>query len=388
MIEVKKRTQKALSPITTDPKESAQAVGLRYIAAGMPGIHRQNRGTGFQYVDASGKIIRDPHQLRRIKSLVIPPAWTQVWICQVENGHLQATGRDAKGRKQYRYHPRWRETRDETKYTRMLAFAEALPKIRRRIRKDLSQPGLSRRKVLATIVRLLEVSLIRVGNEEYARHNHSFGLTRDRHVNICGSTLRFHFRGKSGKEHTVDIQDRRLAKLVKSCQDLPGQELFQYIDDQGQRQKIGSGDVNEYLRELTEQDFTAKDFRTWAGSVMAAMALQEFEKFDSQAHAKRNIVRAIETVAQRLGNTPAICRKSYVHPAILDSYLDGTMMQTLKEAAEKQLVNSLVKLRPEEAAVLALLRQRLTLEEHRPEKLFELELKRRRGQRVATERLP
>jgi DNA topoisomerase-1 len=247
----------------------------------------------------------------------------------------------------------------------MIAFGKALPGIRKRVMRDLSLRGLSRNKVLAAVVRLLEVSLIRVGNEEYARDNDSFGLTtmRARHVDVNGSTVRFHFRGKAGKWHDVDIRDRRLAKIIKSCQELPGQELFQYVDEEGKRQDVKSGDVNDYLREISGQDFTAKDFRTWAGTVLGAMALREFERFDSKTQAKRNIVQAIENVAERLGNTPAVCRKCYVHPEVIDAYLDGTLIQTLKRRAEEQLSTSLRSLSPEEAAVLALLQQRLAREE-------------------------
>jgi DNA topoisomerase-1 len=280
---------------------------------------------------------------------------------------LQATGRDARARKQHRYHPRWREIRDETKYRRMFAFARALPRIRQRVRSALRLRGLPRDKVLATVVRLLEVSLIRVGNDEYARDNASFGLTtmKDRHVEVNGARLRFQFRGKSGKHHAVDIRDRRLARIVKRCQDLPGQELFQYVDDEGKMQDVRSGDINDYLRQITGQDFTAKDFRTWAGTVLAALALREFEKFDSEAEAKKNIVRAIESVAERLGNTVAICRKCYVHPDIIDAYLDGTLLATLKQRAEQQLSGSVKRLRPEEAAVLGLLQQRLDRDQKR-----------------------
>jgi DNA topoisomerase-1 len=272
------------------PVESAHLVGLRYVSDQMPGIQRERAGQGFRYRYPTGEIVQNDEVLRRIKVLAIPPAWTEVWICPDPCGHLQATGRDDRGRKQSRYHSRWRDVRDETKYARMIAFGKALPKIRQRVRKDISLPGLPRDKVLAAVVRLLEVSLIRVGNEEYARENDSFGLTtmRDRHVKIRGKKLLFHFRGKSGKWHEVDIEDRRLATIVKSCQDLPGQELFQYVDEEdGERKKIGSEDVNEYLREITRQDFTAKDFRTWAGTVLAARALQEFQKFDSKAQAKK-----------------------------------------------------------------------------------------------------
>jgi DNA topoisomerase-1 len=330
----------------------------------MPGINREIAGHGFRYRYPTGDIVKESAVLARIKSLAIPPAWTNVWICPDPAGHLQATGRDDRKRKQHRYHPRWREIRDETKYERMIAFGKALPRIRKRLFRDLALPSLSREKVLAAVVRLLEVSLIRVGNDEYARDNESFGLTtmRDRHVDVNGSTLQFHFKGKSGKWHKVDIRDRRLARIVKSCQDLPGQELFQYVDEQGNPQDVKSTDVNDYLREVGGQDFTAKDFRTWAGTVLGAMALREFEQFDSKAQAKKNIVQAIENVAERLGNTPAVCRKCYVHPDVIDAYLDGTLVRTLKKRAEEQLSSSLQSLRPEEAAVLGLLQQRLAKE--------------------------
>jgi DNA topoisomerase-1 len=331
----------------------------------MPGIKREKCGLGFRYRYPTGDVVTEEEVLARIKSLVIPPAWTDVWICPDPAGHLQATGRDVRQRKQHRYHPRWREIRDETKYRGMIAFAKALPGIRKRILRDIALPGLSRNKLLATVVRLLEVSLIRVGNEEYARDNDSFGLTtmRNRHVDVNGSTIEFHFRGKAGKWHQVDIQDRRLAKIVKTCQELPGQELFQYVDEEGKRQDVKSTDVNDYLREISGQDFTAKDFRTWAGTVLGAMALREFEQFDSKAQAKKNIVQAIENVAERLGNTPAVCRKCYVHPDVIDAYLDGTLVRTLKRRAEEQLATSLRSLRPEEAAILGLLQQRLAREE-------------------------
>jgi DNA topoisomerase I len=350
-----------------DPVEAAKAAGLRYVSDTMPGIRRKRAGKGFSYVGPDGTPIRDPEHLRRIRALVIPPAWTDVWICPSPRGHIQATGRDAKGRKQYRYHPRWREVRDETKYGRMIAFGEALPGIRRRVDADLARPGLPRQKVLATIIRLLESTLIRVGNEEYARDNGSFGLTtmRNRHVDVDGSTVRFEFRGKGGKRHDVDVRDRRVARIVERCQDLPGQTLFQYLNEDGERQTIDSADVNEYLREISGQDFTAKDFRTWAGTILAALALRELEAFDSETQAKKNVVRAIEAVAERLGNTPAVCRKCYVHPAVVDAYLDGSMVETLKQRAEQEIADSLTELRPEEAAVMALLQQRLTRESAR-----------------------
>jgi len=297
--------------------------------------------------------------------LAIPPAWRDVWICPIAHGHLQATGIDAKGRKQYRYHPRWRAVRDETKYDRMRLFGRALPGIRARVERDLARSGLPREKILATIVRLLETTLIRVGNEEYARQNASFGLTtmQDRHVDISGATLTFEFRGKSGISHSIDLTDRRLAKIVKRSQDLPGYELFQYLDEQGTRRSVDSADVNAYLKEISGEEFTAKDFRTWAGTVLAARALQEFQTFDSQAQAKRNVVQAIEAVAKRLGNTKAVCRKCYVHPRVIDLYMDGSLLQTLKRRVKKELSQSLHGLPPEEAAVLALLQQRLGREE-------------------------
>lgn len=349
-----------LGELPIEPEASAKAVGLRYVGGEMPGFQRVRSGKTFRYLDAAGKPASDA-DLRRIKSLVIPPAWKNVWICPLANGHLQATGYDVRGRKQYRYHPRWREVRDETKYSRMIEFGRVLPKIRERVLTDLRLPGHPKNKVLATVVRLLEVSLIRVGNEEYARANKSFGLTtmRDQHVAISGSKLHFHFRGKSGKQHAVEVDDPRLARIVKSCQDLPGQELFQYLNGDGRRQTIGSADVNAYLKEVTAKDFTAKDFRTWAGTVLAARALQEFERVDSQAKAKKNIVKAVEAVSQMLGNTPSICRKCYVHPAVIDAYVDGALAAPLRTRAAEKLANSLATLRPEEAAVLALLQRSL-----------------------------
>jgi DNA topoisomerase-1 len=359
---MKAKFQAILERLSGDPLESARAVGLRYISDATAGFRRKKAGKNFKYLDASDKMISDTAILNRIKALAIPPAWSAVWICPFENGHLQASGRDARGRKQYRYHRRWREVRDETKYSHAIAFARALPRIRRRVARDLRRRGLPREKVLATVVRLLEVSLIRVGNDEYAQSNNSFGLTtmQDRHVRISGGRMLFQFRGKGGKLHCVDIEDRRLAKIVRNCQSIPGQELFQYIDNDGQAQDIGSIDVNDYLREISGGDFTAKDFRTWAGTVLAAMALGEFEKFDSPAQARRNIVQAIEKVASRLGNTPVVCRKSYIHPAVLDAYLDGSMLKTLQKRAEAELIHSLHALQPEEASVLTLLQQKLT----------------------------
>ena len=347
-----------------DPVESAKAARLRYVTDESPGITRKQTGKGFRYFDPRGRPLRETEQLRRIKSLAIPPAWTDVWISALANGHLQATGRDAKGRKQHRYHPRWREVRDQTKYDRLIAFGGVLPKLRARMNKDLARAGLPRAKVIATVVKLLETTLIRIGNEEYAQENRSFGLTtmRNKHVKIRGTKIRFEFRGKSGVGFNLDLQDRRLAKIVKRCQDLPGQELFQYIDEDGQRRTIDSSDVNEYLRDVTREDFTAKDFRTWAGTVLAARALREIKDFDSKAQAKRNIVSAIENVAKKLGNTRAVCRKCYVHPAIVDSYLDGSLLNTLSQRVNREMAESLSTLKPEEAAVMAILEQQLKAE--------------------------
>jgi DNA topoisomerase I len=296
----------------------------------MPGIARKRSGTGFSYTGTDGKRITDHKVIARIRALAIPPAYTDVWICPHPNGHIQATGRDARGRKQYRYHPRWREVRDETKFARMLAFSEVLPAIRRRVERDLSQPQLSREKVLATVVQLLECTGIRVGNDEYARANKSFGLTtlKDHHVEISGSKLIFQFRGKSGKSHEVALTDKRLARIVARCQALPGETLFQYEED-GQRQTIDSGDVNAYLREITGEDFTAKDFRTWAGTILAVDALRELGPAPTEREAKAAILRAIDQVAEQLNNTRAVCRKYYVHPAVFDAYQAGTMIEGL-----------------------------------------------------------
>ncbi len=290
-----------------------------------PAFRANGRARNSNISIQKGKPIRDEQRLLRIKRLAIPPAWTDVWICPSPNGHIQATGRDARRRKQYRYHERWREIRDENKYDRLVNFGKALPKIRRRLKKDLALSGLPREKVLATIVQLLERSLIRVGNEEYARENKSFGLTtmQDRHVDVKGSKLRFRFRGKSGRQHEVDVTDRRIARIVSKLQDLPGQSLFQYLDDEGNVRDITSQDVNEYLREITGEDFTAKDFRTWAGTVLAAIALSAAGEFETKKQAKANIKNAIEAVAKILGNTPAVCRQCYIHPAVLETYLNG-----------------------------------------------------------------
>jgi DNA topoisomerase-1 len=318
------------------PPESAKEAGLRYVSDADTGICRKRRGKGFTYVDSNGETVRDQKTLARVRSLVIPPAWKHVWICASPNGHLQATGRDAKGRKQSRYHPRWREVRDETKYERMLSFGAALTTIRAHVELDVSAPGLPRRKIIASIVRLMETTLIRVGNEEYARNNHSYGLTtmHDRHARVEGSTITFKFKGKSGKSHTVDVNDRRLAKIIRRCQDIPGYELFQYIDEESATHSVDSADVNDYLREISKQDFTAKDFRTWAGSVLAYSTLRLLDPFESATQAKKNVVETIKSVAERLGNTPSVCRKCYVHPALLDCYLAGSLNGATKNGSK------------------------------------------------------
>jgi DNA topoisomerase I len=342
-----------------NPIESAKSAGLRYVSDQARGIRREMGPLGFKYIGSNGKMIRNAAELKRIRSLAVPPAWTEVWICADPRGHLQATGRDARGRKQYRYHPDWRACRDENKYDRMQQFAAALPDIRKRTESDLARTGLPREKVLATVVQLLEKSLIRVGNDEYAKANRSFGLTtlRNKHVDVKGSTLKFEFRGKSGVQHSVGVNDRRLARIVKQCRDLPGQELFQYIDDDGTHQGVTSQDVNAYLKEISGEDFTAKDFRTWSGTVLAATALREFDEAGSATQAKKNVLEAIEAVAGMLGNTRAVCRKSYIHPAIIDAYMDGSMIEALRRRGNVRKMIS--KLRPDEVAVLTILQQRV-----------------------------
>jgi DNA topoisomerase-1 len=339
----------------TDPVQSAKDAGLRYVSDESPGVRRVRSGGGFRYVGPNGRPVRDEQTLARIRALAIPPAWADVWICPLANGHLQATGRDARGRKQYRYHARWREVRDGTKYDRMISFGQALPLIRARTEEHLGLPGLPREKVLAAVVRLLELTHIRVGNDEYARMNQSFGLTtlRDRHAAIEGSTVSFSFRGKSGVKHAIELTDRRLARVVRHCQELPGQELFQYVGDDGRVYDVGSDDVNDYLRENTGQDFTAKDFRTWAGTVLAACELSAAEAAGSKREAQRQVVEAVTAVAERLGNTVAVCRKCYIHPAVFDAYLAGRLSGVRLTVTAQ--VSMTLDLRPEEAAVMALL---------------------------------
>jgi DNA topoisomerase I len=344
-----------------DPRDAAESAGLRYVSDEQPGIRRRKAGKGFTYVKPGGSKVDDEATLKRIKTLAVPPAWTDVWICPHANGHIQATGRDAKGRKQYRYHTRFREVRDGTKYEHMMAFAQALPAIRAKLKEHMALRGLPREKVLATVVHLLESTLIRVGNDDYVKQNKSYGLTtlRNKHVKVDGSELRFEFKGKSGKTWNLQVKDRRIAKIVRACQELPGQDLFQYIDEDGVQRDVTSADVNAYLKEITGTEVTAKDFRTWAGTVLAALALKEFETFDTQAKAKKNVRAAIERVASKLGNTPTICRKCYIHPEIMSSYVEGSLLLEVKKEVESELREDLAGLKPEEAAVLSLLEARL-----------------------------
>ncbi len=349
-------------PQALDPRGAAQAAHLRYVNDAMPGIHRTRNGKGFRYADPTGAKVRDVRVLKRINALAIPPAWTQVWICSLENGHIQAVGRDQRKRKQYRYHAQWREIRDEQKYGQMVAFGHMLPAIRKRVDRDLARPGLPREKVLATLVRLLESTLIRVGNEEYARNNKSFGLTtlRNRHVEIAGTTIRFQFRGKSGVEHSVDVKDRKVARILRDAADLPGEELFQYIDDSGERRSVESADVNQYLRQITGQEFSAKDFRTWAGTVLAVQALQTFPAFTSTAQAKRFVTQAIGAVAKILGNTNSVCRKCYVHPHVIEVFMDGSLGNSMEKISKRPRRG----LRPEEWKTLMFLNNRFKVAEN------------------------
>ena len=318
--------------VASDGVAAAQLAGLRYASDEQPGIRRRTKGRGFTYVDRDGVPVRDEGELRRIRRLAIPPAWTDVWISPSPLGHIQATGRDAHGRKQYRYHERWREVRDEAKYGRLGDFARALPRVRARVDADLAQAGIPRERVLATAIRILEETFMRVGNVEYARANGSFGLTtlRSKHVEVEGSRIAFRFRGKSGKDHEVDVRDRRLARVIARLEQLPGQDLFKYRDDDGELRPIGSEDVNAYLREISGEDLTAKDFRTWAGTVLAARALADLGPARNERVARERVVEAIDVVSARLGNTRAICRKCYVHPAILDAYLTAHLPAALK----------------------------------------------------------
>ncbi len=342
---------------SSDPLDSAREAGLRYVSGAGPCIRRIRCGKSFRYLGTDGKPLKDTRHLERIKSLVIPPAWERVWICPSPHGHLQAVGWDAKGRKQYRYHPQYRATRDQAKFSRMIAFGTVLAVIRQRVRQDLERRGLTKEKVLAAVVRLLETTYIRVGNDEYARENESFGLTtmRGRHVRIEGARLLFHFRGKSGKDHTVELTDRRLANIVKQCQELPGYELFQYVNGAGEVCRVDSSDVNQYIRSLCGQDFTAKDFRTWAGTLLAARELFEAGPSGNETESKRVIVAAVKSVAKRLGNRPATCRKYYIHPAILDAYSEGTLFPAMTEGEAQNAAYKGLGLRPEEYSVMVLI---------------------------------
>ena len=359
----RRRGFESLPPAALDPAVAAKQARLRHVGDHLPGITRHAAKNGFDYRLPDGALVRDIETLRRIRALVIPPAWTDVWVCPRADGHIQATGRDERGRKQYRYHPRWRQVRDEAKYHKLLLFARVLPLIRARVEADLKRAGLPRERVLAAIVRLMELTLFRIGNTEYAKKNKSFGLTtlRDRHVAINGDRIHIGFRGKSGKTQESDINDRRLARIVKNCRDLPGYELFQYLDDSGARHTVDSADVNDYLHEITGEDnITAKDFRTWAATHLAAEALREFEQFDSEAKRKKAIVDAVKKVAAHLGNTPAICRRCYIHPAVLDGYLEGHLLAALAKQTEALLERNIRHMTPAEAAVTAFLRLRLT----------------------------
>lgn len=316
----------------SDPQDVARAAGLRYVTDEIPGIRRRRRGGGFAYYAPDGKLIRDADTLARIRSLVIPPAWRDVWICPHPSGHLQATGRDDAGRKQYRYHTAWNDRTSRVKYGNLAEFARCLPGLRKRIRRDLSRGDLSRRSVVATVVRLLDETLIRIGNDAYVQQNGSFGLTtlRDRHVKLRGPVVQFRFNGKSGQEHEIELKNGRLARLVKRCQDVPGQRLFQYIDENGQREAIQSQDVNEYLREVTCTEVTAKHFRTWGGTVLAAIELGRLGVVEGASRRKKAVVAAVKSVAAQLGNRPATCRKYYIHPAVLEAFEAGTLAGYLR----------------------------------------------------------
>ena len=348
---------RGLSQPPAEAAEAAEEAGLRYTSDSEPGIRRVGKGRSFEYVRPDGTRITDAPTLGRIRGLVIPPAWTRVWICTDPRGHLQATGHDARGRKQYRYHPRWRALRDADKFSRLIGFARALPRIRRRVARDLKLPDLPREKVVATIVRLLETTYARIGNEEYERENKSYGLTtlRNQHVKVKGSSVQFLFRGKSGKQVQLGVTDPRVARVVKRCEELPGQRLFQYVDAEGAVHHVHSEDVNAYLKETTGDNYTAKDFRTWAATVLAACELRSAAAYRSETEAKRNVVAAINLVAQRLGHTPAICRKSYVHPAVVETYLDGGFEKVLRQTMVYKANRTL---RADELAVVALLERK------------------------------
>jgi DNA topoisomerase-1 len=350
-----------LSEELTEPREIAEEAGLRYVSDTKPGFTRKKHGKDFDYFDTHDKKITDEKIVARVKSIGIPPAYEHVWICPQANGHIQATGLDARGRKQYRYHTKWRATRDENKFQHILHFGNMIPKIRERVEADLKLNGLPREKVVACVVSLMEKTLIRVGSAEYARDNQSYGLTtlRKKHVQVTGNNIAFEFTGKSGKDWSVSVNDRKIANIVNKCADIPGHELFKYIAEDGSKKDVTSSDVNDYLREITEEHFTAKDFRTWSGTVLAALALTEFEKYDSEAQAKKNIVRAIEHVAKQLGNTPAICRKCYIHPEVINSYLTGDLADNIRHEIDQKMKKDYSHMADEEIMVLAFLKKRL-----------------------------
>ena len=341
--------------------ESAKAAGLRYVTDSEPGIRRRRAGRGFSYLDPDGRVIREREHIRRFRSLVIPPAWSDVWICPIPEGHLQVTARDARGRKQYRYHPHFRAHRDHAKFERMVELSDVLSTVREHVERDIALPGLQRRKVMATLVWLLERTLIRVGSHDLARENNSFGLTtlRRRHVSIDGATLRFEFRGKSGVTHTVAVTDRRIARIVQRCRELPGRELFQYLDDDERRQIVYADDVNSYLREITDRDVTAKDFRTWMGTMIAAESLREMGPAPTKREAERNVLRAIDRTAERLGNTRSVCRKYYIHPVLIEAYLEGEVPPPLPAPVWQERRPHGPTLRRHEAEVLAFVKARV-----------------------------
>ena len=352
---------KVIEALDLEPEKSAKIAGLEYIRADSLIIKRKKVGRGFSYLDRKGDRITDKAELKRLKSLTIPPALTDVWLCHLPNGHLQATGKDAKSRKQYFYHPEWRKVRSQHKFNRMLLFGAHLPLIRQATDKHLRQRSLSREKVLATVVQLLENTLIRIGNSHYAKKNRSYGLTtlRDRHVETEGAKVKFEFRGKSGVEHQIELKDRRLTNVIKKCQEIPGYEIFKYYDEAGDRHFVDSGDVNDYLQEITSQDFTAKDFRTWYGTLLAAIELDNLGEFDSQKQAQRNVTQAIKNVARQLGNRPATCRKYYVHPAIIEAYQNGLLLSLMSQTAEQE--SAVDELNPEENVVLEIIQQAVPL---------------------------
>lgn len=340
---------------------SAAAAGLRYVTDAMPGIRRQRHGRGFTYIGPDGEVIRSRESLHRFRSLVIPPAWTEVWICPHEDGHLQVTARDARGRKQYRYHPHFRKHRDGTKFERMFDLSDVLWKIRERVESDIAKEGLPRDKIMATVVWLLETTLIRIGSDEYRKANKSFGLTtlRRRHVAVVGSELRFEFRGKSGIQHAVSVTDKRIARIVQRCQALRGEELFKYLDDEGKRQEVDAEDVNKYLQDVTGRDITAKEFRTWAGTMLAAEALRNMGPATSKREAERNIVAAVDMTAKRLGNTRSVCRKYYIHPVLIEAYLEGSVLPPMPERRWNKRKSKGPTLRQHELDVLAFIKARL-----------------------------